>query len=85
MLRMSNDNNMDMMFVGNSSNSIERKLEVVLNHSLGQCDIEANRFYEIPSQHLETRNIARRIETTKSDRPMESMEMLSGELNLRLS
>ena len=36
-----NDNNMDMMLVGNNSDSIERKLEIVLNHSLGQGDTEA--------------------------------------------
>ena len=37
----SNDNNMDMMLGGNNSSSIERKLEIVINHSLCQGDTEA--------------------------------------------
>ena len=36
----------------------------------------------MPSQQIETRNIGCRIETTRSDRPLESMELLSGEMNL---
>ena len=46
----SNDNNMDMMIGGKYSNSLERKLEIVLNHSLG--DTEAILTYEIPSQQI---------------------------------
>ena len=81
----SNDNNMDIMLGGNNSNSIERKLEIVLNQSLGQGDTEAILTYKIPSLQLETRNIGCRIETTRSDRRLESMEMLSGQLILMLS
>ena len=81
----SNDNNMDMMLGGNNSNSIEKNLESVLNHSLGQGDTEAIFTYKNPSQQNGTRNIGCRIETTRSDRPLESKEMLSGDLNLRLS
>ena len=81
----SNDNNMDMMLGGNNSNSIEKNLEIVLNHSLGPGDTEAILTYYFPSQQIETRNSGCRIETTRSDRPLESKEMLPGELNLRLS
>ena len=76
---------MDMMLGGNNSNSIERKLEIVLNHSLGQGDTEAILTYKIPSQQIETKNICCIIKTLRSYRPLESMEMLSEELNLKLS
>ena len=46
----SNDNNMDMMLGGSNSNSVERKLEIVRNHFLGQGDTEAILTYKIPSQ-----------------------------------
>ena len=70
---MSSDNNMHMMLDGNVSNSIERKLEIVLNPSPGQCDSEANPTYKIASQQTETRNLGCRFETTRSDGPLESM------------
>ena len=76
---------MDMIHCGSNSNSIERKLEIVINHSLGQGDTEATLTYKIPSQQIENRNIDCRIETTRSDRHLQSMEILSEELNLRLS
>ena len=82
---MSNDNDRDMMLGGIKSNYIEKKFEIVLNHSLGQGDTEAILTYKIPSQQIENRNIGCRIETTRSDRHLESMELLSEELNLRLS
>ena len=81
----SNDNNMDMMLGGNNSDCIERKFEIIFNHSLGHGDTEAILTFKIPSQQTETRNIGCRIETTRSNRPLDSMEMLSEELNLRLS
>ena len=81
----SNDNNRDMMLGGINSNSIERKFEIVINHSLSQSDTEAILTYKIPSQQIENRNIGCRIETTRSNGHLESMEMLSEELNLRLS
>ena len=74
-----------MMLGGINSNCIEKKFEIVLNHSLGQGDTEAILTYKIPSQQIENRNIGCRIETTRSDRHLESMELLSEELNLRLS
>ena len=67
---------MDMIYGGSNSNSIERNLEIVINHSLGQGDTEATLTYKIPSQQIENRNIGCRIETTTSDRHLESMEML---------
>ena len=78
---------MEMIIGGNNSNSIEWKLKIVLNQPLGQGDTEALLTYKIPSQQIETKNFGChcRIETTMSDRPLESMEMLSGKLNLRLS
>ena len=82
---MSTDNDRDMMLGGTNSNYIEKKFEIVLNHSLGQGDTEAILTYKIPSQQIENRNIGCRIETTRSDRHLESMELLSEELNLRLS
>ena len=71
----SNDNNMDMMLGGNNSNSIEWKMEIVLNQSLGQGHTEAILTYKTPSQRIETKNIGCqcRIETTRLDRPLESM------------
>ena len=81
----SNDNNRDMMLGGINSSSIERKYEVIIKHSLGQGDNEAILTYNIPSQKIENRNNGCRIETTRSDRHLESMERLSEELNLRLS
>ena len=74
-----------MMLGGINSNYIEKKFEIVLNHSLGRGDPEAILTYKIPSQQIENRNIGCRIETTRSDRHLESMELLSEELNLRLS
>ena len=74
-----------MMLGGINSNSIERKLKIVINYSLGQGDTKAILTYKIPSQQIENRNIGCRIETTWSDGHLESMEMLSEELNLRLS
>ena len=82
---MSIDNDRDMMLGGINSNYIEKKFEIVLNHSLGQGDTEAILTYKIPSQQIENRNIGCRIETTRSNRHLESMELLSEELNLRLS
>ena len=82
---MSNDNDRDMLLGGINSNYIEKKFEIVLNHSLGQGDTEAILTYNIPSQQIENRNIGCRIETTRSDRHLESMELLSEELNLKLS
>ena len=82
---MSNDNDRDMMLGGINSNYVEKKFEIVLNHSLGQGDTEAILTYKIPSQQIENRNIGCRIETTRLDRHLESMELLSEELNLRLS
>ena len=82
---MSIDNDRDMMLGGINSNYIEKKFEIVLNHSLGRGDPEAILTYKIPSQQIENRNIGCRIETTRSDRHLESMELLSEELNLRLS
>ena len=79
------ENNMDMIISGNNSIFIERKLEIVINHSFGQNDTEATLTYEIPSPQIENRNIGCKIETTRSDKHLESMEMLSEELNLRLS
>ena len=81
----SNDNNMDMMLGGNNSYSIERNFLIVLNHSLGQGDTEAILTFKMLSQQIETKNIGCRIKTTRSDRPLESMEKLSWELNLNLS
>ena len=81
----SNVNNRDMILSGISSNSIESKFEIFIIHSLGQGDTEAILSYKIPSQQIENRNIGCRIETTRSDGHLESMEMLSEELNLRLS
>ena len=82
---LSNDNDRDMMLGGINSNYVEKKFEIVLNDSLGQGDTEAILTYKIPSQQIENRNIGCRIETTRSDRHLESMELLSEELNLRLS
>ena len=67
----SNDNNMDMMFDANNSNSLERKLEIVLNHSLGQGDTEAILTYKIPSQQIETENIKKNVEL----RPLGQMDL----------
>ena len=74
-----------MKLGGNNSNSEERKLEIVKSHYLGQGDTYAILTYEISSQQIETRNIGCRIETKWSNRPLESIEMLSGKSNLRLS
>ena len=76
----SNDNNRDMMLGGINSNSIERKFEIIITHSLGQGDTEAILTYKIPSQQIENRNNGCRVETTRSDRHLESLR-----LNLRLS
>ena len=81
----SNDNNLDKMFSGNNSNSIERKLEIVINHSVGHGDTEAILTYKISQQQVETRNIGSIGGTTRPDRLLESMETFSGELNLKLS
>ena len=52
---MSNDNDRDMMLGGINSKYIEKKFEIVLNHSLGQGDTEAILTYKIPSQQIENR------------------------------
>ena len=57
----------------NFSNSIEKNMEIVLNHSLGQGDTESKLTYKVPSQRIETRSTGCTIETTRSDRPLESI------------
>ena len=61
---------MDMMLDGNYSSSIETKMKIVLNHSLGQGDTEAILTYKIPSQHIGTRNIGCKTNTSRSDRTL---------------
>ena len=81
----SNDNNMDMMLGEKNSIYIERKLEHKINHALGKGVTVALPSYKYISQQIDNRNIGSRMRTTRPDRPLESMEMLSEEMNLRLS
>ena len=67
---------MDMMLGETNSNAIERKLKIVLYHALSQGDTEAILTCKIPSQQIENKNIGSRIETIRSDRPLESMGIL---------
>ena len=41
----SNDNNRDMMLGGINSNSIKRKFEIIINHSLGQGGLHRGHSY----------------------------------------
>ena len=75
---------MDMMLGEKNSNYIERKLQHQIYYYLGQGDSVVIPTYKLYSQQIETGNIGSRIETTRPDRPLHSMEMLLEELNLRL-
>ena len=54
----SNDNNRDMMLGGINSNSIEKKFEIIINHSLGQGDTEAILTYKILHSKLRIETMA---------------------------
>ena len=78
--------NLDKKLGKNNSKLIERDLDNILNGSLGQEDSGANSNHrENSSQEIETRNIGNENVNHWPDKLLKSMEILSGEVNLRLS
>ena len=79
---LSDYGNMDVMLVDGNSNSIERELDGLINAPERRQDFQSFPNRENSSQDIEIRDIDNRNEPV---RLIESMNMLSGEMNTRLS
>ena len=80
--------NMDIMLGGGNSNSIERELDNLINIPDRQQDFQDFQSFpnrENSSQENEIRNIDSRNEPVKESRLIESINMLSVEMNARMS
>ena len=82
---LSDYDNMDIMLGGGNSNSIERELDNLINVPDRQQDFQSFPNKENSSQEIEIRNIDSRNEPVRESRLMESINMLSGEMNARMS
>ena len=77
--------NMDIMLGDGSSNSIERELDSLINGPERQKDFQTFQNRETSSQENEIRDISNRNEPIGERRLRESIKMLSGEMNARMS
>ena len=82
---LSDYGNMDVMLGEENSNSIERELDSLINAPEGQQDFQSFPNRENSSQENEIRNIDSRNELVRESRLMESINMLSGDMNARMS
>ena len=82
---LSDYGNKDVMLGERNSNSIERELDSLINAPEGQQDFQSFPNRENSSQENEIRNIDSRNEPVRERRLMESINMLSGEMNARMS
>ena len=81
---LSNCGNMDVMLGEGNSNSIEKELESLINVPERQQDFQSFPSRENSSQENEIRDIDRRNELVRESRLIESINMLSGEMNARM-
>ena len=82
---LSDYGNMDVMLGEGNLNSIERKLDSLINVPERQQDFQSFPNREMSSQENEIRDIDGRNEPVRESRLMESINMLSGEMNNRMS
>ena len=81
---LSDYGNMGVMLGEGNSNSIERELDSLINVPEGQHDFQSFPNRENSSQENEIRDIDSRNEPVREIRLMESIIMLSGEMNARM-
>ena len=82
---LSDYGNMDVMLGEGNSNSIERELDSLINVPERQQDFQSFPNRENSSQENEIRDIDSRNEPVRESRLVESINMLSGEMNARMS
>ena len=82
---LSDYGNMDVMLGEGNSNSIERELDSLINVPEGPQDFQSFPNRDSSSQENEIRDIDSRNEPVKESRLIESINMLSGEMNARMS
>ena len=82
---LSDYGNMDVMLGDGNSNYIERELDSLINVSDRRQDFQSFPNRENSSQENEIRDIDKRNEPVREGRLIESINMLSGELNARMS
>ena len=82
---LSDYGNMDVMLSEGNSNSIERELDSLINVPEGPQDFRSFPNRENSSQENEIRDIDNRNEPVRERRLIESINMLSGEMNARMS
>ena len=82
---LSDCGNMDVMLGEGNSNSIERELDSLINVPEKQQDFQSFPNRENSSQENEIRDIDRSNEPVRESRLIESINMLSGEMNARMS
>ena len=82
---LSDYGNMDVMLGEGKSNSIERELDSLINVPERQQDLQSFPNRENSSQEKEIRDIDSRNELVRESRLVESINMLSGEMNARMS
>ena len=82
---LSDYGDMDVMLGEGNSNSIERELDSLINVPEGRQDFQSFPNRENSSQENEIRNIDSRNKPVRESRLMESIYMLSRELNPKMS
>ena len=82
---LSDYGNMDVMLGEGNSNSIERELDSLINVPERQQDFQSFPNRENSSQEDEIRDIDSRNVPVRESRLVESINMLSGEMNARMS
>ena len=82
---LSDYGNMDVMLVEGNPNSIKRELDRLINDPERQQDFQSFPNRENSSQENEIRDIDSRNEPVRESRLIESINMLSGKMNARMS
>ena len=82
---LSDYGNMDVMLGDGNSNSIERELDSLINAPERQQDVQSFPNRENSSQENEIRDISIRNELVREERLIESINVLSGKMNARMS
>ena len=82
---LSDYGNMDVMLGEGNSNSLKRELDSLINAPEGPQDFRSFPKRENSSQENEVRDIDSRNEPVGESRLLESINMLSGEMNARMS
>ena len=82
---LSDYGNMDILLGDGNSNSIKRELDSLINGPERQQDLQTFPNRETSSQENEIRDISNRNEPIGEGRLIESINMLSGEMDARMS